>query len=113
MAIPSQQDKVEPIITGWILHWDMLAQSQSAGFCQVDGLAGAGETARIDDPFRGSVGFVGVSGLYLAARSARFPWALGGGDVVVLGAADGGAGHERRDGEKTPLLAMLTPPTES
>jgi len=58
-------------------------------------------------------GFVGVIGLYLAARSARLPCELGGGEVMTLGAAEGGTGHESKDGEKTPLLAMLMPPTES
>lgn len=65
---------------------------------------------RVDSRFEASVGLVGESGLYLVARSAIFPWELAGGDAVE---ADGGAGHESRDGEKTPLLAMLTPPTES
>lgn len=32
---------------------------------------------------------------------------------MVLGASDGGMGHERRDGENMPLLAMLMPPSES
>lgn len=31
----------------------------------------------------------------------------------MLGAADGGMGHDRSDGENMPLLAMLAPPTES
>jgi hypothetical protein len=56
---------------------------------------------------------VGVIGLYLAARSLRLPWELAGGEVMTLGAPDGGAGHESRDGENTPLLAMLMPPRES
>jgi hypothetical protein len=86
-----------------------LAQSQPDGFFQFDGLAGVeGSTW-----FEGVIGFVGVMGTYLAARSARFPWELAGGEVMTLGAADGGTGHESSDGEKTPLLAMLMPPMES
>lgn len=42
-----------------------------------------------------------------------FPWELAGGEVMTLGAPDGGAGHESREGENTPLLAMLMPPSES
>ena len=60
--------------------------------------------------FRAVTSLVGVNGLYLAASSARFACELlvPGGDVATLGATDGGAGHERRDGEKMSLLAMVT-----
>lgn len=52
-------------------------------------------------------------GLYRAASAAMLSCELEGGEVMMLGAADGGTGHVRSEAEKTPLLAMLTPPTES
>jgi hypothetical protein len=82
---------------------EVLAQFLPSGLCQFDG----------DNGSVGDVGFVGVMGFHRAASSEMFPCELDGGEVTTLAAPDGGTGHVRRDAEKTPLLAMLTPPSES
>ena len=53
----------------------------------------------------------------MAASWERFPCEVDGGKDdgkdMTLCVPDGGLGHESSDGEKTLLLAMLTPPSES
>jgi hypothetical protein len=71
--------------------------NQLSGRFQLDGGAGRGDAMDLNRAVL-SVEAVG-------------PWEVTGGDTM-LPAVDGGIGHEKREGEITPLLAMLMPPIE-